>query len=62
MDNGASSRPGIMNAHQEKPYSNLIYKLPGSEKGRDEVVLFPIYKGLEENDVKVISDLIHKIG
>ena len=62
MDNGASSRPGIMNAHQEKPYSNLIYKLPGSEKGRDEVILFPIYKGLEENDVKVISDLIHKIG
>jgi dTDP-4-amino-4,6-dideoxygalactose transaminase len=62
MDNGVSSRPGIMNAHQEKPYSNLIYKLPDSEKARDEVVLFPIYKGLEENDVKVISDLIHKIG
>jgi dTDP-4-amino-4,6-dideoxygalactose transaminase len=62
MDNGASSRPGIMNAHQEKPYLNLNCKLPESEKARDELILFPIYKGLEENDVKVISDLIHKIG
>ncbi|MBT6050252.1 MAG: DegT/DnrJ/EryC1/StrS family aminotransferase [Lentimicrobiaceae bacterium] len=62
MDNGVSSRPGIMNAHQEKPYSKHNYELPESDKARDEVILFPIYKGLEENDVKVISDLIHKIG
>lgn len=60
-DNGISSRPGIMNAHQEKPYSNLNYKLPESEKAREEVLLFPIHKGLTEIDIESISVLLHGI-
>ncbi len=61
MDNGASSRPGIMNAHQEKPYSNLNYKLPESERAREDVLLLPIYMGLSEKDIETISSLLHGI-
>ena len=62
MDNGASSRPGIMNAHQEKPYSNLIYKLPESERAREDVLLLPIHMGLSEKDIETISSLLHGIA
>ena len=62
MDNGASSRPGIMNAHQEKPYSNLNYKLPESERAREDVLLLPIHMGLSEKDIETISSLLHGIA
>ena len=61
MDNGVSSRPGIMNAHQEIPYSNLIYKVPESEKAREDVLLLPIYMGLSEKNIETISSLLHRI-
>ncbi len=62
MDNGASTRPGIMNAHQEKPYSNLNYKLPESERAREDVLLLPIHMGLSEKDIETISSLLHGIA
>jgi dTDP-4-amino-4,6-dideoxygalactose transaminase len=62
MDNGASSRRGIMNAHQEKPYSNFIYKLPESERAREDVLLLPIHMGLSEKDIETISSLLHGIA
>ena len=62
MDNGVSSRPGIMNAHQEKPYSNRIYKLPESERAREDVLLLPIHMELTEKDIETISSLLHGIA
>jgi len=62
MDNGASTRPGIMNAHQEKQYSNLNFKLPESERARDDVLLLPVHMSLSEKDIETISSLLHGIA
>jgi perosamine synthetase len=61
MDSGISSRPGIMNSHQEKVYSNPTYKLSESEKARENTILFPIYTELTEKDIETISVLLHKV-
>lgn len=60
-DNGVSSRPGIMNAHQEKPYSNHTHMLSESEKARESTILFPIHTGLTEKNIETISILLHGI-
>ena len=51
LDKGISSRPGIMNAHQEKPYASNI-SLNNSELSRDSVILLPIFNGMEKKQVK----------
>ena len=61
LDNGIASRPGIMNAHKEKVYSDLSYKLPESEKARKEVILLPLYQDLKEEDIKRISYLMQRL-
>ena len=61
LDNGVASRPGIMNAHKEKVYSDLSYKLPESEKARKEVILLPLYQDLKEEDIKKISYLMQRL-
>ena len=61
LNNGIATRPGIMNAHTEKVYSNLKFKLPESEKNSNEVILFPIYIGLDEKIIKRIADIISEI-
>jgi dTDP-4-amino-4,6-dideoxygalactose transaminase len=60
LNNGIATRPGIMNAHTEKVYSNLKFKLPESEKARRDVIIFPVYQSLQENDIKRIAELIKK--
>lgn len=61
LDNGVASRSGIMNAHKEKVYSDLSYKLPESEKARKEVILLPLYQDLKEEDIKRISYLMQRL-
>jgi len=61
LDNGVASRPGIMNAHKEKVYSDLSYKLPESEKARKEIILLPLYQHLKEEDIKRISYLMQRL-
>jgi dTDP-4-amino-4,6-dideoxygalactose transaminase len=53
LDQGISTRRGIMNAHQEAPYGSNI-SLPDSEKARDFVILLPIYNDMEEDDLKEV--------
>ncbi|MGC4097212.1 MAG: DegT/DnrJ/EryC1/StrS family aminotransferase [Nitrospira sp.] len=59
LDSGISSRRGIMNAHQEPPYS-LHPALKHSESARDAVILLPLYTGMKEDEVaEVITRLSH---
>ena len=60
LDNGVTAKPGIMNAHQEKPYSNSNFHLPESERARNDVILLPFYPQLEERDIRTITDLMKK--
>ena len=48
LDKGISTRRGIMNAHQEKPYLSSL-RLPFSELARDSVMLLPFYNTLRES-------------
>ena len=61
LDNGIATKPGIMNAHQEKVYSGQKLKLPESEEAREKVVLLPIYQNLSEEDIKRISMIMGKL-
>ncbi|MCM8761035.1 MAG: DegT/DnrJ/EryC1/StrS family aminotransferase [Candidatus Omnitrophica bacterium] len=58
LDNGISTRRGVMNAHQEKPYANSNFDLKNSEKARDSVILLPIFYGLKESEVEKIAELM----
>jgi dTDP-4-amino-4,6-dideoxygalactose transaminase len=61
LDNGIATRPGVMNAHQEKVYSSQKNDLPQSEEAREKVILLPIFYDLDEDDIKKIADLIHRL-
>ncbi|HBR15112.1 MAG TPA: aminotransferase DegT [Candidatus Omnitrophica bacterium] len=58
LDAGISTRPGIMNAHQEEPYQPQRWHLPHSEKARQETILLPLFDAMNEEDFyKVIHHL-----
>lgn len=62
LDNKIATRPGIMNAHSERPYNNSFFALPESEKARIEVILLPIFQGLSDVDIRKIYALLCRIG
>ncbi|MBN9519692.1 DegT/DnrJ/EryC1/StrS family aminotransferase [bacterium] len=55
MGRGISTRRGIMNAHQEPPYTGGE-PLPVSESARDEVFLLPLYDSLTAADQEYVID------
>lgn len=60
LDSGISSRRGIMNAHQEPPYS-AHPALKQSEKARDSVVLLPLYTGMTEAEVESVIQRLSNV-
>jgi perosamine synthetase len=60
-DNGISSKPGVMNAHTEKPYSGYQWSLPNSEKARQAIIILPMYNGLNNTEIELIIKVIKKI-
>ena len=48
QNKGVACRRGIMNAHQEPPYAQAGWRLPHSEACRDQILLLPLFCGLEE--------------
>ncbi|MBU0484852.1 MAG: DegT/DnrJ/EryC1/StrS family aminotransferase [Proteobacteria bacterium] len=56
QDKEIATRRGIMNAHQETPYTEAKWRLPVSEKARDQVVLLPFYNGITDEEQKHIAD------
>ncbi|MCA9519789.1 MAG: DegT/DnrJ/EryC1/StrS family aminotransferase [Myxococcales bacterium] len=58
-DHGVSSRPGIMNAHQERPYADAGWSLPESERARDEVLLLPFFNGMTDEELERVCAALH---
>ncbi len=58
LDNGISTRRGVMNAHQEMPYKSDSWKLPLSEIARDNTLLLPVFNGMREEQIEKIVKLI----
>jgi len=58
LDRGVSTRPGIMNAHQEKPYLKENFILKNSEIARNSVMILPLFHSLKDSEVLKIIELI----
>jgi len=54
---GISTRPGIMNIHQEKAYDSKIY-LKNSELAHKRVILLPFFYGISDKQIKEITEKI----
>jgi dTDP-4-amino-4,6-dideoxygalactose transaminase len=62
LDNGISTRRGIMCAHREKPYRHLAASLPHSEWCQDHTLILPLYTQMVDADVeRVAASLIEGV-
>ena len=57
LDSGISTRRGIMNVHQEKPYVSQ-FSLEDSELSRDSIILLPLFNGISEEQVGYVTKAI----
>jgi dTDP-4-amino-4,6-dideoxygalactose transaminase len=55
QDKGIACRRGIMNAHQELPFVLANWHLPHSEASRDQVILLPLYCGMDEHKLRHVT-------
>jgi dTDP-4-amino-4,6-dideoxygalactose transaminase len=63
LEQGISTRRGIMNAHQELAYADLpCPQLPHSEEARDSVVLLPLFPGLPQQEQQAIIRALQTLG
>jgi len=58
LDQGIATRPAVMNAHQELPYSHVSWDLPNSKKAREQGVLFPMFEGMGKDDCRRVFEAI----
>lgn len=63
LDQGISTRAGIMNAHMEEPYQNKLWQLPNSEAARAQTIILPVYHTLSDKGIEfIIEQLIIAIS
>ena len=63
LEQGISTRRGIMNAHQEGAYADMGGSfLPNSETAREEVILLPLYDSLTEDDQEYVIDRLREFS
>ena len=61
-DCGIATRRGIMNAHQEEPYTNTYWSLPVSEDSRDMTILLPLYHEMTSSDLENVTHCIRNLA
>lgn len=61
LDVNIATRPGIMNAHQEKAYETNSFSLKQSESARDRTILLPIFYDMKESEVDQIIRQIQNV-
>jgi dTDP-4-amino-4,6-dideoxygalactose transaminase len=57
-DRGVLTRPGIMNAHQEKPYAEGRARLENSETARNDVLILPLFCAMSDREAEEVVELI----
>jgi len=63
LDQGISTRRGIMNAHQEPAYAGQWHgPLPHSEAARDGVILLPLYDTMTRDDQAYILETLRNLA
>jgi dTDP-4-amino-4,6-dideoxygalactose transaminase len=59
LDEGISTRAGIMNSHEEHPYKSSKGSLKNSEDARKSVIILPLYDGLTEDNIRLIAKVLN---
>jgi perosamine synthetase len=63
LEQGISTRRGIMNVHQEKAYAEKPHRpLPNSEVARDCVILLPLYSSMSEEDQAYVIAALREVA
>src|SRR5262249_26874519 len=60
LEQGISTRRGIMNAHQEAPYASPMRSLPHSEAARDGVILLPLYSQMTDEEQDYVIEALKR--
>lgn len=61
LDHGVATRPGIMNAHQEKFYKGQRFSLGNSEIARKTVLLLPLFHGITIQELHKVIQLFKNV-
>jgi len=61
LNQGISTRPGVMNTHRQKPYQSNIWNLPETEKARDLTVLLPAFYQITDEELGIVVGALQKI-
>ena len=61
LDQGISTRPGVMNAHRQKPYASNFWHLPETEKARDLTILLPAFYQITDEELDIVTGALQKI-
>jgi len=56
LDDGVSTRRGVMNSHLERPYQDAAYKLPVSERAQAKGVILPLSPSMTVAHVQEVCD------
>jgi dTDP-4-amino-4,6-dideoxygalactose transaminase len=63
LDQGISTRRGIMNAHQEQAYARLLFRpLPHSEDARDSLILLPLFSSMTDEECSCVTDQLAELA
>jgi perosamine synthetase len=63
LDEGISTRRGIMNSHQETAYADLdTAPLPHSEAARDATIVLPLYPGMSHTELDLVLGHLAEYG
>jgi dTDP-4-amino-4,6-dideoxygalactose transaminase len=61
LEHGVATRPGVMNAHEEKPFIPQQCSLKHSESARRSVVILPLFHTMYEHEIYQIIELIKNV-
>ena len=64
LDAGISTRPGIMNAHEEEAYAQNVEQtssLKNSEQARAQAVLLPLFYSMEDEEIQKVIEAIKNV-
>ena len=61
LDQGIATRPGIMNAHQEKVYKNKKWLLENSQTARDTAIILPLYHHMTQDEIEKVIEVIKNV-
>lgn len=64
LDEGIATRRGVMNAHREPAYATgeeangVRFPLPNSEAAQDRGLILPMFDGMTEQDIEIVSSAL----